>query len=675
MRIHNTKLAAALLALGLTLTGCSDVLNETNREGYTPDYFKTEDGVKAGITSLYANLRYIWGNGYWLIASEEGTDEYTYGHGGNSNDLPLDMTEDVLNASNCRADVLWNYSFPDINTANGVIENGEAVGIAASLLAEAHFFRGLDYFELVQTFGGVPLDLGSGELKFNITSTRTSVRNTVPEVYTKAVFPDMKAALENLPESGRVTGGVTKTAARLVLSKAYLTYGWWLENPNNIPTYPECQRTDPDGHDAQWYFQQAYDLAVEAINNPAGFGLQKSFYDVNVGSNDRNNEILLYADHNGDDNYYDGGTNYDWANGNAPGNFARWMCRWDYTYIETSYDESSWKSFRSVQREAVQGKDRPWKQMATPIEVMTETFAEKKMDSRFDGTFAYQFRSNMDKAKPTYNLDDADKTKVTITKGYNANNLPVAANDSILTFIDDEEAAGIVYPQEGVKNAAGNGGTAAGYSNVGAGVLPGRADWVIAASGISRYAWLNNWKNGIYRTDNGDGLGRPNGDSPRPYPILKFSEFYFIAAEAAVKGATTTGEWTARNLINVLRGRAGVWTYDNNRQREKIADYSEQMKAETPQTITIDYILAERSREFFGEGYRWWDLIRTQSWKEVAGTYTICGKAAGDHTPVEWTRTLITPEKYLRPIPQGQIDALEMSDAEKEAYQNPSYRE
>lgn len=649
--------------MSLTLSGCSNVLEETDREGYTPEYFKTEKGVKAGITSLYANLRYYWGSGYWLIINETGTDEYTYGHGGNNNDYPADMTEQTLNGTNCRADRLWQYAFPDINTASGVIENGTAAGIDESLLAEARFFRAFDYFELVQTFGGVPLDLGAGELKFNTNATRVSTRNTVPEVYTKAVFPDLKTAIEKLPASGRVTGGVTKTAARLVLAKAYLTYGWWLENPNNIPTYPKCERTDPDGHNAAWYFQQAYDIAIEAINDPAGFGLQKSFYLVNVGSNDRNNEMVLYADHNGDNNYYDGGTNYDWANGNEPGNFARWMCRWDYTFLESSKSASKWESFRSVQREAVQGKDRPWKQMATPIEVMTKTFAEKKMDSRFDGTFAYQFRGNWDKSKA-----------ITGT-AYNANNLPVNAQDPILTFIDDDEADGIVYPQSGVTNAAGDGSSAAGYSNVGAGVLPGRADWVIAASGISRYAWLNNWKNGIYRTDNGDGLGKPNGDSPRPYPILKFSELYFIAAEAAVKGATTSGNWTARNLINVIRGRAGVWTYDNNGQCEKTADYSEQMKAETPQNITIEYILAERSREYFGEGYRWWDLVRTQTWKEIAGTYTICGTAAGDHTPQTYERKLITPEKYLRPIPQGQIDALQMSAEEKAAYQNPSYTE
>lgn len=65
----------------------------------------------------------------------------------------------------------------------------------------------------------MPLDLGAGELKFNISTSRTSVRNTVPEVYTKAVFPDLKTAITNLPDNPRVTGGVTKTVARLYLSK------------------------------------------------------------------------------------------------------------------------------------------------------------------------------------------------------------------------------------------------------------------------------------------------------------------------------------------------------------------------------------------------------------------------------------------------------------------------
>ena len=97
------------------------------------------------------------------------------------------------------------------------------------------------------------------------------------------------------------------------------------------------------------------------------------------------------------------------------------------------------------------------------------------------------------------------------------------------------------------------------------------------------------------------------------------------------------------------------------------------MMDETPTDITIDYILDELSREYFGEGHRWFDLVRTQKWAERAGKYTIAGDQAGSHEPEVTTRTI--PEGYyLRPIPQSQLDAMEMTGAELEAFQNPAYR-
>jgi starch-binding outer membrane protein, SusD/RagB family len=82
--------------------------------------------------------------------------------------------------------------------------------------------------------------------------------------------------------------------------------------------------------------------------------------------------------------------------------------------------------------------------------------------------------------------------------------------------------------------------------------------------------------------------------------------------------------------------------------------------------------MAERSREFFGEGLRWFDLVRTQMWGQLASSYQICGVNYGDHTPVTVNRT-IENKFYLRPIPQGQIDGMAMTTAEKAAYQNPGY--
>jgi starch-binding outer membrane protein, SusD/RagB family len=238
--------------------------------------------------------------------------------------------------------------------------------------------------------------------------------------------------------------------------------------------------------------------------------------------------------------------------------------------------------------------------------------------------------------------------------------LPVAPGGAILTFLNEEPATPITYP------------TGAGRNNIGAGELPGRSDFVISPRGISRVVYPGLWKLGPYRTDSGNGLGQPNAASTRPFNIAKFSELYFIAAEAAVKGANTQAGKSARDLINVIRGRAGKWRWDNNGNMAKVIDNSAALLAATPAVIDINYILAERSREYFGEGYRWYDLIRTQKWAELASSYEIAGNNYGDHTPVRVTRN-IRPHHYLRPIPQGQMEAMDLLDAEKLAYQNPGY--
>lgn len=641
IRVLGTTALALIFA-----TSCSDILDEQPRSIYEPTFFQTERGVEGGITSMYAHLRYIYGQAYYYNSCLTGTDEATYAQSADGNFKDADLSGvGSLTASSSRSDVLWGTAFSNINTANGVIENGSKVGVSDALLAEAHFFRGMDYFLLVQTFGGVPLDLGAGELKFNISTSRTSVRNTVPEVYTKAVFPDLKTAVTELPDKPRVTGGVTKTVARLYLSKAYLTYGWWLDNPNNIPTYPECNRTDPDGHDAAWYYQQAYDIATEAIDNPGPYGLMESFYQVNAGPYDRNKEILLYADHTQEDEYYNGGS-LTYGSGGAPDNFAGWMMNWNYTDIQAKDKDGN--TISPVIRVAEQAYGRPWTRMAPPHGVFTKTFKDKAKDSRYDGTFTTVYRGN-------WSTNGKDWTTV-----IGANGMEVTEGEPLLKFLSEDDPS-IQYPD------------GAGNSNTGAGVIAGYSYYVMGPSAISRRVYPGLWKLGPYRTDNGTGAGQPNAGSTRPYNIAKFSELYLIAAEAAVKGATTKPDKSARELVNVLRDRAGKWTFSNAENEEMDEDYGSQLTAETPATIDINFILDERSREFYGEGYRWFDLVRTQKWNEYADSYEICGDNKGDRNIVTYTRT-IKPGHYLRPIPQGQLDGMEMSADEKKNYQNPEYR-
>ena len=391
---------------------------------------------------------------------------------------------------------------------------------------------------------------------------------------------------------------------------------------------------------------------MNAIQNPGIYGLQPTYYDVNVATNDYNNECMLYSDHTQLNLQYNV-SDYSYGAGGTPDNWSSWFQTWSYPTITSSNSPTSWVSVNSVVRAAEQWGGRPWVRNAPTIEVFTKTFADKTNDSRYDGTFTTVNRSNMNEAGLPY------------TTLYNANLMPITEGSPVLTFLPDD-VPGIDYSNSTYK------------SSVGAGVIPGRADFVISPSAYNRIAYPGIWKLGPYRTDNNGGLGSPNAGSTRPYTGAKFSELYFIAAEAAVKGAATVAGYDARSLINVIRARAGKWKYSNANRASFVADNSAAMTAATPATITVGYILAERSREYYGEGYRFYDLVRTQRFGKDGqegydyATYTVGGIAFGDHTPVPNTRT-ITPQLYLQPIPQGQIDAMATSDAEKKAYQNPGY--
>jgi len=582
---------------------------------------------------------------------QAGTDESTWGalNNGSSKNDDWSGVGSITSLQNDYA-AIWGL-FPGINTASGVIENGQTAGISAALIAEARFFRSFYYFLLVQTFGGVPLDLGAGELKFNNSPIRFSVRNTVPDVYTKAIFPDLVQAVTDLPAKSRLTGTVNITVAQLMLSKAYLTYAWWLENPNGIPTYPDAPRTDPDGHNATYYYQQAYDIATAAITtHDASMGLETYYYDVNLASNDRGKEWLLYADHTQGSDLYNGSPINEFASQAPPRNEASWMTNFNYTNTKSGSvpDFTKYGGTLGLQREAAQEYGRPFVAVAPTRELLVNIFADKTNDARFDGTFSTVYHANFKKGPSTGNLSVV----------YNANLMPVANDEPILTFLDTDPGT-IVFP------------TGGGNNGIGAGSIPGRADWVLLLSNTSRIVFPSLWKIGTYRTDNGTGLGAGvNAGLTRPFPVAKFSELYFIAAEAAAKGAT--GALSAKDLINVIRARAGRWRYKNNDRLVYSADNSAAMMAATPALVDVNYILDERSREYYGEGFRWFDLVRTQTWATRAATYTISGTNFGDRTPTVVTRS-IPLTAWLRPIPQSQLDGMEMTAEQKAAYQNPGY--
>src|SRR5688572_7689277 len=153
MKKFNKILTATALAVLLLPLGCNEILEETARDKFEPGFFKTEEGVRGGLTALYSSLRRIYGQPYYYNATETGTDEYTYGSQADGNFRAADLSGlGIPDAQNSRWDVLWNSAYSAINSASAIIDNGTAANMPADLIAEARFFRAFDYFLLVQTF-------------------------------------------------------------------------------------------------------------------------------------------------------------------------------------------------------------------------------------------------------------------------------------------------------------------------------------------------------------------------------------------------------------------------------------------------------------------------------------------------------------------------------------------
>jgi len=80
MKTLKIKSVISTVLLTILSAGCKKVLNEQPRSSFTPEYFKTTQGVNGGLTAMYAHLRNIYGQAYYYNSGVTGTDEATLTH-------------------------------------------------------------------------------------------------------------------------------------------------------------------------------------------------------------------------------------------------------------------------------------------------------------------------------------------------------------------------------------------------------------------------------------------------------------------------------------------------------------------------------------------------------------------------------------------------------------------
>ncbi len=217
-----------LIVCVVTVCGCSDFL-EKDIDGYATDknYYDTQYKMQTSLNAAYDILQSdSYNDQEWRFGEACGDDVLGVDEG-----LSSHMGQLVnfrFNTSNSWILQRWDINYKGIHRANQVIYNIDRVHISTNeytayqgirwILGQAKFLRALYYFNLVKTFGGVPIRPEDESVKKLVIP-----RSTVEECYAY-IEKDLREAAMILPTvyPSAETGKATKGAAVALLMKVLM---------------------------------------------------------------------------------------------------------------------------------------------------------------------------------------------------------------------------------------------------------------------------------------------------------------------------------------------------------------------------------------------------------------------------------------------------------------------
>ena len=625
MKLYKKISYATLIFTALLANSCKKLLEEHPQSQIVPAYFSTPEGLLGGIAGAYDQLRNFWGTEGFTVAQMAGTDDHLMG---GSAGAPRLFTYNGIQTG----DFQWFNLYTSINTMNGVLEIGANASMPDATkkiyLAQAKFLRAYIYFFFVQTYGSVPL-----HTTYITVPSASDSKAPVADIYAQIIKDATEAAadLPDKPTAPFLGKAATKPAALFLLAKAYLTRGW-------------LNNTQAD-------FTQAYTIAAGIIANKVTYGLDMwdDYLDAFRPANDYGKETIFVSDHSSDAKY---GNYILGSSGDVGNNLTPWFQRFNYAVggalgISSTKSPTTGKIVNSgaamLFRDVNYG--RPYTRLRPNIDKVTtgpntgksyildQAFSDRINDSRYDNTFQTLWIANMNATgQPAYS-----GTGITGSRG----TLNLGSHDVLTNTISAGADTAVWFPDYEVPGAP---------QAFGARPFKGI---IVTPTMQTNTVYPSNKK------FEDPTRASPNDPSRRPLILWRFSEVYLIAAEAAFKGGGTMQQ--AIDMINEVRKRGShraVYPPGVTRAGAEAA-----IIAATPNPLTIDFILDERTRELYGEGWRWLDLARTKSLLTRIAAWN----------PVE-AGTNIKSFHVLRPIPQDQIDRVTEGPNVGSAYwQNPGY--
>ncbi|MFA6128544.1 MAG: RagB/SusD family nutrient uptake outer membrane protein [Bacteroidales bacterium] len=245
-------------------------LENTNTTGPT---YLTANAVEAALAGVYAGFRNEYFELDYFVNGDAQSDD-AYAGADNPANFQIDDYKISPTNSNIKRD--WAYLYEIIGQANVVINNVDSVPdplLTAArkneIRGEASFIRAFMYFQLVQLWGDVPLQLK--EFKTFSAAVLPEVypilfpkRATVVEVYAQ-IIKDLETALPNVNVTALNKNIVTKGAVNAMLAKVYAT----IEPHDWTKVLAYCNDVIAGGYSLLPSYDQLWDNAhensVEAI--------------------------------------------------------------------------------------------------------------------------------------------------------------------------------------------------------------------------------------------------------------------------------------------------------------------------------------------------------------------------------------------------------------------------
>ena len=241
----NIKTLGKTLVLGALLsvmTGCEkDLMLEPENNITQNSFYTTELQIQQALSGVYSAMINASSRGgfdvnFYLLASEVRSNNFNaISQNGNRDYYAINRFQDT--SSTDEMEILWEDAYQQISYANMLLSRIDAVPFAdpatkEQYRSEARFLRAYAYFELMRSFGKVPLIDHPVSPEEAATIPRTDLA-TLYNFITSEIEASV-SGLKNVYDAAN-KGRVTKSAAHAMLGRIYLTgYGYPLNNSSYL---------------------------------------------------------------------------------------------------------------------------------------------------------------------------------------------------------------------------------------------------------------------------------------------------------------------------------------------------------------------------------------------------------------------------------------------------------